>query len=168
MQGRASDAKGKGKAAEALKRPRRNTPRFNQGTIAVPNAFLKTGPSKRARIPRLPSLLTIVEPFTIVHETNKTSSSGSIRVKQYLAGDDRSHHFQDPHEITNTYALGGLRVAIGGSSSESTFTPEDAVDFMCANARNFIQSTKGVGPGKMFNDDRMRVATFYTWMVYTF
>ncbi|KAL5764760.1 hypothetical protein ACOSQ2_017354 [Xanthoceras sorbifolium] len=92
--------------------------------------------------------------------------SGSIRVKQYLAGDDRSHHFQDPREITNTYALGGLRVAIGGSSSESTFTPEDAVDFMCANARNFIQSTKGVGPGKMFNDDRMRVATFYTWMAF--
>ncbi|KAL5764737.1 hypothetical protein ACOSQ2_017353 [Xanthoceras sorbifolium] len=50
MQGRAFDAKGKGKAAEALKRPRRNTPRFNQGTIAVPNAFLKTGPSKRARM----------------------------------------------------------------------------------------------------------------------
>ncbi|KAL5838102.1 hypothetical protein ACOSQ3_015271 [Xanthoceras sorbifolium] len=36
---------------------------------------------------------------------------------------------------------------------------------MCANARNFIRSIEGLGPGKLSNDDRMRITAFHTWMV---
>ncbi|KAL5764755.1 hypothetical protein ACOSQ2_017349 [Xanthoceras sorbifolium] len=151
MQGRASDAKGKGKAFEASKRPMRNTPRFNRETIAVLDDLLKTDPSNWARVQetqveavlrelmvrdpslRLSPLPTIIEPLTIIYKIEKTSSSCSVRVKEYLAGSDRSYHFRDPREIPNTYALGGLRPFTGGSNSEYAFTSEDAVNFMCAN-----------------------------------
>ncbi|KAL5758125.1 hypothetical protein ACOSP7_020736 [Xanthoceras sorbifolium] len=44
--------------------------------------------------------------------------------------------------------------------------PADAVDFMCINARNFIRSTKGVGPGKLSNDDQIKLAAFHTWTAF--
>ncbi|KAL5831857.1 hypothetical protein ACOSQ4_017211 [Xanthoceras sorbifolium] len=169
MRRKASDAKGKGKAVEASKRLRRNTPRFNRETItetqveAVFRELMVRDPSLR-----LSPLPKIVKPLTIVHEIEKTSSSGSVRVKEYLAGDDRSHHFRDLREILNTYALGGSTPSAGGSSSEYAFTPEDVADFMCANMGKFIRSTKGAGLDKMSNDDCMRVAAFHTWMVCTF
>ncbi|KAH7573280.1 hypothetical protein JRO89_XS03G0106200 [Xanthoceras sorbifolium] len=42
MQGKTSCARGKGKVVETSKRPRRKVPRFNRGTIQVPEDFLKT------------------------------------------------------------------------------------------------------------------------------
>ncbi|KAL5781811.1 hypothetical protein ACOSP7_006840 [Xanthoceras sorbifolium] len=54
MQGKTSCARGKGKAVETSKRPRRKVPRFNRGTIQVPEDFLKTGPSKWARMGKEP------------------------------------------------------------------------------------------------------------------
>ncbi|KAL5819753.1 hypothetical protein ACOSQ4_023595 [Xanthoceras sorbifolium] len=47
MQGRTSNAKGKGKVGEASKRPRRSVPKFSWGTISVPGDFMKVPSSKR-------------------------------------------------------------------------------------------------------------------------
>ncbi|KAL5764470.1 hypothetical protein ACOSQ2_017064 [Xanthoceras sorbifolium] len=102
MQGRAIDAKGQGKAVGASKKPRRNVPRFNPGTIVV-----------------LESL-------------------------------------RDPKHL----CLWGVEAT---SKRVSAFTLEDAVNFMCINTRNFIRSTEGVRPGKLSNDDRMRLAIIHTW-----
>ncbi|KAL5835719.1 hypothetical protein ACOSQ4_015216 [Xanthoceras sorbifolium] len=72
----------------------------------------------------------------------------------------------NPKEISNLYGLGGSRPKVGTFASRTAFTPEESVEFMCANARNFIRSIEGLGPGKLSNDDRMRITAFHTWMAF--
>ncbi|KAL5734556.1 hypothetical protein ACOSP7_032417 [Xanthoceras sorbifolium] len=100
----------------------------------------------------------------MIHE-DKTLSLGSLTVEQSLSV-DRSNHFRDPREILNTYVAEGSRPSVGVFGSEAAFSPEDSVDFMCANTGNFILSTKGVELGKLSNDDRMRLTAFHTWTLF--
>ncbi|KAL5834957.1 hypothetical protein ACOSQ3_014547 [Xanthoceras sorbifolium] len=132
MYGRATDAKGKRKVGEASKKPKRNVPRFNRGTISIPEDFIRTTPLKRARMgeeapaevglqepvvrdpsSRLPALPTIIEPLVAIHKREKTSSSGSVRVEEIIGSNDQSHHFRNPREIPNTHASGGVKAISG-------------------------------------------------------
>ncbi|KAL5801308.1 hypothetical protein ACOSQ3_032940 [Xanthoceras sorbifolium] len=63
--------------------------------------------------------------------------SGSLTVEQSLSV-DRSNHFCDPREIPNTYVTERSRPSVGVFGSEAAFSPEDSVDFICANTGNFI------------------------------
>ncbi|KAL5800207.1 hypothetical protein ACOSQ4_033091 [Xanthoceras sorbifolium] len=56
------------------------------------------------------------------------------------------------------------RPGVSQSSVDVIFSPDQSVDFICDNARNFMRSTDPCATGKMSNDDRIRIATgqFYT------
>ncbi|KAL5752621.1 hypothetical protein ACOSQ2_023128 [Xanthoceras sorbifolium] len=80
----------------------------------------------------------------------------------------RSLHLwsSNPLKIPNTYGLGGSRPKVSTFTSGTAFTPKELVEFMCANAQNFMRSTEGLRPGKLSNNDRMRIAAFHTWMAF--
>ncbi|KAL5744529.1 hypothetical protein ACOSQ2_027645 [Xanthoceras sorbifolium] len=107
MQGRAIDAKGKGKAGEASKKRRRNVPKFNRGKISVSKDFIRTGSLMRARVSedvqvdvglwkpvvhdpslRIPALSVIVNSLAVILEPKKTSSSWSVRLEEIIASDN--------------------------------------------------------------------------------
>ncbi|KAL5816519.1 hypothetical protein ACOSQ3_024897 [Xanthoceras sorbifolium] len=94
-----------------------------------------------------------VEPLAVIHETDKTSSSGSISVENIVEDADRSYNFCDPWKIPNTYGRGGFRPKVGTFTYGTAFTPDELVEFMCANAWNFIHSIEGLKPGKLSNED---------------
>ncbi|KAL5846257.1 hypothetical protein ACOSQ3_009781 [Xanthoceras sorbifolium] len=56
------------------------------------------------------------------------------------------------------------RPSVSQSSVNAIFSPDQSVDFICDNARNFMRSTDPGAIGKMSNDDRIRIAIgqFYT------
>ncbi|KAL5745541.1 hypothetical protein ACOSP7_026687 [Xanthoceras sorbifolium] len=90
IQGRASEAVGKGKAQIAARRSKKPLPKFNRG-VPIIEIFLKTGSPKRARVsvdplefvPYVPPPEMVVL-IQIIYESDKGSSSGSIKVEEYI------------------------------------------------------------------------------------
>ncbi|KAL5743823.1 hypothetical protein ACOSQ2_026939 [Xanthoceras sorbifolium] len=151
-----SEAIGKGKAQIAAMRSKKPLPKFNRG-VPITEIFLKTGPPKRARVsvdplefvPHVPPPEMVV-PIQIVYESDKGSSSSSIKVEEHIQPPYayQSHIFRDQSEVLKTYAFNALRPATGGSSSYVAFSLEDSVEFMCTNAKNFVRSSKEEAQGR--------------------
>ncbi|KAL5828790.1 hypothetical protein ACOSQ3_018258 [Xanthoceras sorbifolium] len=173
----------KGKSV-ASKRPRRTLPKGSLGT-KIPEEFIKGVSSKLAR-----EVLGDADPSSAMPPVPPRGGKSKAGSTESVRGGDKRRRSRSPsafHQppmgsgVPPTFTSTG-RTDPGRatrtfktfqnfilhfkiiSSVDAIFSPDQLVDFICDNARNFMRCTDPGATGKMSNDDRIRIATgqFYT------
>ncbi|KAL5776675.1 hypothetical protein ACOSP7_009601 [Xanthoceras sorbifolium] len=173
----------KGKSV-ASKRPRRMLPKASMGA-KIPEEFIKGVSSKRARTTTETSDHVLPEqevlggapssampPIPPRGGKSKAESTESVRGGGGGGGGgDKRQRSRSPSAFHRPPMGSGVpptftstRPGVSQSSVDAIFSPDQLVDFICDNARNFMRSTDPGAIGKMSNDDRIRIAIrqFYT------
>ncbi|KAL5746444.1 hypothetical protein ACOSP7_027590 [Xanthoceras sorbifolium] len=167
----------KGKSM-ASKRTRRTLPKGSLGA-KIPEEFIKGVSSKRARVTTETSDQVLPEQ-EVLGDANPSSAMPPVSPRggkskagstESVRGGDKRRRSRSPSAFHGPPMGSGVpptftstRPGVSQSSIDAIFSPDQSVDFICDNARNFMRSTDPSATGKMSNDDRIRIATgqFYT------
>ncbi|KAL5816874.1 hypothetical protein ACOSQ3_025252 [Xanthoceras sorbifolium] len=167
----------KGKSV-ASKRPRRTLPKGSLGA-KIPEEFIKGVSSKRARVTTetseqvLPEqeVLRDADPSSAMPPVPPRGGKSKAGSTESVRRGDKRRRSHSPSAFHRPPMGSGVpptftstRPGVSQSSVDAIFSPDQSVDFICDNARNFMRSTDPGATGKMSNDDRIRIATgqFYT------
>ncbi|KAL5785917.1 hypothetical protein ACOSQ2_008309 [Xanthoceras sorbifolium] len=147
----------------ASKRPRRTLPKASL-RAKIPEEFIKKVSSKRAHTtietsdPVLPEQEVPggVDPLSAMPPVPPRGS------KQRSCSPSAFYRPPMGSGVPPTFT--SARPGVSQFSVDAIFSPNQSVDFICDNARNFIKSTDPGVTGKISNDYRIRIATrkFYT------
>ncbi|KAL5803246.1 hypothetical protein ACOSQ4_031551 [Xanthoceras sorbifolium] len=159
----------KGKALVSAKKPKRTLLKFTRGS-RIPEEFLKAMPSKRPQASMKTSATHI--PEEVAAEDVRPLKVRPSRFKEVSSGiRDRDQGEQSPSKEQTAgasermpppmYTLG--KPTVGQISFGGPFSPENSVDFMCSHVRNFTKSNDSGVAGKIFNDERVGIATNQLW-----
>ncbi|KAL5777335.1 hypothetical protein ACOSP7_010261 [Xanthoceras sorbifolium] len=168
---------GKGKSV-ASKRSRRTLPKGSLGA-KISEEFIKGFSLKRARITTetsdqvLPEqeVLGGADPSSAMPPVPPRGGKSKAGSTESVRGGDKRQRSRSPFAFHRPPMGSGVpptftstRLGVSQSSVDAIFSPDQSVDFICDNARNFMRSTDPGATGKMSNDDRIRIATgqFYT------
>ncbi|KAL5761779.1 hypothetical protein ACOSP7_018043 [Xanthoceras sorbifolium] len=167
----------KGKSV-ASKRPRRTLPKGSLGA-KIPEEFIKRVSSKLARVTTetsdqvLPEqeVLGDADPSSAMPPVPPRGGKSKAGSTESVRGGDKRRRSRSPSAFHRPPMGSGVpptftstRPSVSQSSVDAIFSPDQSVDFICDNARNFMRSIDPGATGKMSNDDRIRIATgqFYT------
>ncbi|KAL5759520.1 hypothetical protein ACOSQ2_018358 [Xanthoceras sorbifolium] len=167
----------KGKSV-ASKRPRRTLPKGSLGA-KIPEEFIKGVSSKLARVTTetsdqvLPEqeVLGDADPSSAMPPVPPREGKSKAGSTESVRGGDKRRRSRSPSAFHRPPMGSGMpptftstRPSVSQSSVDAIFSPDQSVDFICDNARNFMRSTDPGATGKISNDDRIRIATgqFYT------
>ncbi|KAL5846259.1 hypothetical protein ACOSQ3_009783 [Xanthoceras sorbifolium] len=161
----------KGKSV-ASKRSRRTLPKASMGA-KIPEEFIKGVSSKRARTTTetsdhfLPEqeVLGGADPSSAMPPIPPRGGKSKAGSTESVRGDDKRQRSRSPSAFHRPTMGSGVpptftstRPGVSQSSVDAIFSPDQSVDFICDNARNFMRSTDPGEIGKMSNDDRIRIA----------
>ncbi|KAL5822537.1 hypothetical protein ACOSQ3_020445 [Xanthoceras sorbifolium] len=126
----------------------------------APSRKGKSVASKRPRrmLPKASPGAKIPEEFIKEVSSKRTLKWGALNPSR--GGDKRQRSRSSG--VLQTFT--STRPGVSQSNIDAIFSPDQSVDFICDNARNFMRSTDPGATGKMSNDDRICIATgqFYT------
>ncbi|KAL5859607.1 hypothetical protein ACOSQ4_000903 [Xanthoceras sorbifolium] len=157
----------------ASKRPRRTLPKGSLGA-KIPEEFIKGVSSKRARVTTetsdqvLPEqeVLGDADPSSAMPPVPPRGGKSKAGSTESVRGGDKRRRSHSPSAFHRPLMGSGVpptftytRPGVSQSSVDAIFSPDQSVDFICDNARNFMRSTDPGATGKMSNDDRIRIAT---------